>query len=331
MQRSTVTGDEWADGSAYEAFMGPWSRAAGERFVGWLALPAGQRWLDVGCGTGALSEVLLSRTRPAELLGVDRSAGYVAHARAKLANERARFEVADATALPVERASFDAAVSGLVLNFVPEPLAMLRGMARAVRPGGVVGVYVWDYADGMEMLRRFWDAATALDPAAAALDEGRRFEICRPDALGRAFSDAGLRHVDVTALDVPTRFASFEAYWAPFLGGQGPAPGYARALGEPERTRLIEALRASLRPEPDGTISLHARAWAARGVAPDAEAGAKLDPTTQSSSLEGRRGAEPPGAAQSGIDPHDRRSVSERWLAEAEVGTFRETAGASRP
>jgi SAM-dependent methyltransferase len=259
--------DEWADGDAYEAFMGRWSRAAAGELIRWLALPAGLAWLDVGCGTGALSETLLRHAGPHELLGVDRSPGYVAHARDHLTDPRARFEVGEASALPVEPSTFDAAVSGLALNFVPDPVAMLRAMARAVRPGGTVAVYVWDYADGMEFLRRFWDAAVALDPEAAALDEGRRFPICDPDALRRAFTEADLGDVDATALEVPTVFESFDAYWEPFFGGQGPAPGYARGLDEPERDRLRDRLRSELTGGTDGPIRLRARAWAARGTA----------------------------------------------------------------
>ncbi|MGH7474976.1 MAG: class I SAM-dependent methyltransferase [Longimicrobiales bacterium] len=259
--------DEWADGDAYEAFMGRWSRAAGERFVRWLAPPAGLRWLDVGCGTGALSEIILQHASPKEVLGIDRSAGYVAHARTHVSDSRVHFEVAEATALQVEKASFDAAVSGLVLNFVPDPVAMVRKMARTVRPGGSVAVYVWDYAQGMEVLRRFWDTAVALDPRAAEFDEGRRFPICHPDALERAFEMADLREVEVSSLDLPTPFEGFEAYWSPFLGGQGPAPGYVRGLSEPDRARLRERLRSELGPEPSGWIRLRARAWAARGIA----------------------------------------------------------------
>lgn len=258
--------DEWADGAAYEAFMGPWSRAAAEQFIRWLGLPTGLRWLDVGCGTGALSATILQHARPAEVLGIDRSAGYVAHALAHVSDKRIRFEVGEATALPVGTASFDAAVSGLVLNFVPDPVAMLRAMARAVRPGSRVAVYVWDYAGGMEFLRRFWDAAVALDPEAEELDEGRRFPICRPEALGRAFEAAGLGSVEVSALDVPTVFESFDAYWSPFLGGQGPAPGYVRGLSEAKRARLRERLRSEL-GRGGANIRLEARAWAARGIA----------------------------------------------------------------
>jgi SAM-dependent methyltransferase len=259
--------DDWADGDAYESFMGRWSRATAARFISWLALPHGLRWLDVGCGTGALSGVILERASPKAVLGIDRSHGYVAHARSHIQDGRARFEVSDAASLPVESASFEVAVSGLVLNFVTDPHAMLGELARAVGAGGRVAVYVWDYADGMGFLRHFWNAAIAVHPPAAELDEGRRFPICQRESLLRAFEAAGLGAVEVSALEVPTWFRDFEAYWSPFLGGQGPAPGFVKGLTESQRARLRERLRRELPQEGDGSIQLMARAWAARGIA----------------------------------------------------------------
>jgi SAM-dependent methyltransferase len=126
-------------------------------------------------------------------------------------------------------------VSGLVLNFVPDPALAAREMTRVARPGGRVAAYVWDYAGRMELIRHFWDAAAALDPAAAELDEGRRFGLCQPEPLGRLFRDAGLADVGVRPIEVATRFRDFDDYWDPFLGGQGPAPGYAMSLDEPGR------------------------------------------------------------------------------------------------
>jgi SAM-dependent methyltransferase len=264
----------WAVASSYEAYVGRWSRLVARKLVAWLGVAGGAAWLDVGCGTGALSQTVLGAADPAEVVGLDPSAGFVAHARERLAGPRARFAVADARALPVTGARFDAVVSGLVLNFVPDPPMAVREMARVTRAGGRVAAYVWDYAGRMELMRRFWEAAAALDPAAAELDEGRRFPICRPEPLARLFQDAGLAEVEVRPIEVPTRFRDFDDYWAPFLGGQGPAPGYAMALDEPRRVALREELRARLPAAPDGSIPLVARAWAARGVAgPRAGAG----------------------------------------------------------
>jgi SAM-dependent methyltransferase len=258
--------DQWEDGVAYERFMGRWSRLVAERFVAQLDAAEGLRWLDVGCGTGALSGTIAARAMPAVVMAVDRSAGYAADARSRIADGRARFAVCDGTALPIRSCTVDFAVSGLVLNFVPAPMTMLREMTRAVVPGGRVAVYVWDYADGMEFLRRFWDAAIANDPQAAALDEARRFPICERDAVRNAFEAAGLTRVDVSSIDVPTVFESFDAYWTPFLGGQGPAATYIAGLDPPLKDALREGLRASLRSRSDGSISLRARAWVAHGV-----------------------------------------------------------------
>ena len=259
--------DKWAAGDAYEPYVGRWSRLVAAQLLEWLAMPPGARWLDVGCGTGALSRTILDRAAPEAVTGLDASAGFVQHATARVADRRASFRVGDAQALPFDDGAFDAAVSGLVLNFVPAPARMVAEMRRVVRRGGLVGLYVWDYADGMELMRHFWDAAAALDPAARPLDEGRRFPICRPEPLAALFRDAGLADVEVRALDVPTVFRDFDDYWTPFLGGQGPAPGYCLSLDEARRTALREAIRARLPAQPDGRIPLTARAWAARGRA----------------------------------------------------------------
>lgn len=258
--------DVWASGAAYEPYVGRWSRLVARELLAWLALPAGRRWLDVGCGSGALSQTIVETAVPAVVVGVDPSAGFVAYARDRVADARARFAVGDARALPYARASFDASVAGLVLNFVPEPAGAVAEMARAARPGGVVAAYVWDYAGEMQPMRHFWEAAAALDPAAGALDEGRRFPLCRPGPLAALFRGAGLAAVAVRPIDVPTHFRDFDDYWTPFLGGQGPAPGYCVALDEGRRAHLRERLRAALPIDPDGGIRLMARAWAVRGT-----------------------------------------------------------------
>jgi SAM-dependent methyltransferase len=255
----------WAAGDAYEAYVGRWSRLVARELLAWLAPDPDGRWLDVGCGTGALAAAVLAAADPAAVVGLDPSAGFLAHARARLHDPRARFVAADARHLPLATASIDAAVSGLVLNFVGDPAPAAAEMARVARPGGRVAAYVWDYAEGMELMRRFWEAAAALDPAAAALDEGRRFPLCAPGPLAELFTAAGLAEVTVRPIQVPTVFADFDDYWAPFLGGQGPAPAYAVSLDEPRRAALREALRARLPVATDGSIPLEARAWAVAG------------------------------------------------------------------
>lgn len=259
-------GDVWTSGDAYESYVGRWSRAVARVFLDWLAVADGRRWLDVGCGTGALSEEILEAVSPVAVVGIDLSPAYIAYAREHVVDHRARFDVGDARALRFPSGLFDAVVSGLALNFVPEPARAVAEFARVASQGGVVGLYVWDYTDGMELMRRFWDAAVALDPAARALDEGPRFaDICRPEALTGIFTGVGLEQVDARAIDVLTTFVDFDDFWRPFLGEQGPAPVYVASLDEERRAALRARLRADLPVENDGSIRLMARAYAVRG------------------------------------------------------------------
>ena len=262
---TTAQFDVWASGDAYEAYVGRWSRLVAREFLDWLAVPPDSQWLDVGCGTGALSQTILHQAAPHDVLGIDRSAGFIGHGRSQITDQRARFEVGDAQALPVESSQYDVAVSGLMLNFCPQPQQVVTEMARAIRLGGTVGVYVWDYADKMQFMRHFWDAAVTLDPAAAEFDEGPRFPVCRPPALEALFQNAGLSALEVKPIDIATDFRDFDDYWQPFLGGQGAAPGYVMSLSAERRAALRDRLRNTLPFAPDGSIPLIARAWAIRG------------------------------------------------------------------
>ena len=255
----------WADGDAYEPYVGRWSRLVALAFLDWLAVSPGRRWLDVGCGTGALTEAILQVADPRSVRGIDAAEGYVAFARARITDGRAEFQVGDAHALPVEAANFDAVVSGLALNFVAQPAQAIVEMAHAVKKGCPVAAYVWDYGGRVQFMRHFWNAAAALDPSAAALDEGRRFPLCNPEPLAELFQSVGLVDVAVRPLDIWTEFTDFDDYWLPFLGGQGPAPSYTMSIGESDRAALRERLRVALPFTLDGSIPLMARAWAVRG------------------------------------------------------------------
>jgi SAM-dependent methyltransferase len=258
--------DTWQRGSPYEQYVGRWSREVAPPFLSWLNIPGGRRWLDVGCGTGALCAAIVDRCSPASVAGVEPSEGFRKTAQENLA-ERATLHEGNATAIPLGDASVDVVVSGLVLNFIPDQRAALLEMARVTSSEGTVAAYVWDYAGKMDLMRFFWDAAVALDPEAAKLDEGVRFPMCRPEALEKLFASANLEEVEVKPIDISTPFADFDDYWQPFLGGQGPAPAYAMSLGETERTRLRDRIRERMPTATDGSISLTARAWAVRGSA----------------------------------------------------------------
>ncbi len=260
--------DVWASGEAYEPYVGRWSRLIARQFLAWLNVAPDRDWLDIGCGTGALCQQILDHASPQRVRGVDPSDGFIAFARHKVTDPRATFQLGDAQEIPVADCFADATVSGLVINFVADPAKAVGEMKRVTRRRGFVAAYVWDYAGEMQMMRRFWDAAVALNSDAIPLDEGRRFPLCNPDPLANLFQDAGLDAVEVRAIDVATVFKDFDDYWTPFLGGQAPAPGYCMSLSEDRRTALRERIRASLTVRDDGSIHLIARAWAVRGTVP---------------------------------------------------------------
>jgi SAM-dependent methyltransferase len=256
--------ERWASSDAYERYIGRWSRGVADQFVVWLEVPPGRRWLDVGCGTGALSQAILKRSAPAAVTGVDPVEPFLARATAALADPRASFRLGSAADTGFPDGAADVVVAGLVLNFVPDVGAALAEWRRVLAPGGVVGAYVWDYVRGMGFVRAFWDAAVAVDPAAAALDQGGQAGITAPGHLEAAVRAAGLVAVEARSIAIPTVFADFDDLWLPFLGGTGGAPGYVATLDDAHRDAIREQLRRSVIAEPDGSIHLEARAWAVR-------------------------------------------------------------------
>jgi len=258
--------DRWAAGSSYEDFMGRWSRRLAPQFVSWLRIPPGVHWLDVGCGTGSLAQAICSHGDPASVVGCDPAQTFVEYAREHTRDGRVSFVAAGIGGLPRRRAGYDSVTSLFALNFFPDAQAAVHDMRSTAAPGGKVSAGVWDYSDGMQFLRYFWRAAAALDSAARELDEGRRFPVCRRDALESLFRHCGLGDVSCEPIEIPTRFAGFHDYWRPFLGGTGPAPSYVASLAADRRAMLARRLEEMLRREPDGTIALTARAWAVRGT-----------------------------------------------------------------
>jgi len=258
--------DRWTTGDAYEAYMGRWSRELARAFLQWLCPQPSGHWLEIGCGTGALTAAICQLGRPASVVACDPSEQFIEHARSKLADACTFHVIAAANALPERERGFDAVVSGLVLNFIPHPARAVAVMRQRCRPGGAVAAYVWDYSGGIEFLKHFWEEAVAANPDAAALDESRRFGSWQAPALGSLFGAAGLLQVETDVLEIPTDFADFADFWSPFLGGSGPAPTYVASLASQQRERLRTRLHARLCPAGDSRIRLRARACVVRGV-----------------------------------------------------------------
>lgn len=258
----------FAESDAYERFMGRWSSQLTPLLVKFASVGENDSVLDIGSGTGALAFAVAEATPSTRVTGVDPSSAYVRYAQGRTPSDRVRFVVGDAQELKLSDASFDKTLSLLVMNFIPDPAKALREMIRVTRSNGIVAAAVWDYGEGMEMLRIFWDEAVALDPAVAARDE-RNMPLCRRGELADLWRANGLQQVQEQPITIDLVFASFDDYWSPFLGGQGPAGAYAASLSDAARGELESKLRTRLLGgRQDGAFTLRARAWAGKGVVP---------------------------------------------------------------
>ncbi len=276
MESNTATSNSTftaGDGAGYERLMGRWSRRLAEPFLDFAGLAPGAvegRLLDVGCGTGSLSQAIAARAGFDAIRGVDASAPYIDHAIARNTDSRIVFQIGDACDLPFADRSFDRAFCFLVLHFVREPARAVAEMKRVVKPGGSIAAAVWDARGGFVANRMFFDTAAVLDPEAVKR-RARHFTrpMTRPGELAAAWRTAGLADIREAALTIRMEFAGFEDYWAPYVGKDGPGAQYVATLDEAQRSRLRECVRlAYLDGEPDGPRSYAATAWAVTGTVP---------------------------------------------------------------
>ena len=256
----------FSDGAAYERYMGRWSRAVGEVFLDWVAPPRSVRWLDVGCGTGVFTELVLDAYAPESVVAVDPSNAQIDIARHKPLAQRADFRVADAQALPFPDGTFDVVASSLVINFIPDPPQALAEMRRVGRPSGVIAGYVWDFATerGPSSAIRTGLRRVGAQPQASVGAEDTRLP-----ALVSLFAGAGLEDIATKVIDVTMSFSDFDEFW------QSQTPAYTStgkmiaAMPAPDREKLIEAVRGGLRVRPDGSFAYSARAHAIKARVPE--------------------------------------------------------------
>lgn len=259
----------FADANAYERFMGRWSRLVAPQLVDFTNAPDHGHILDVGSGTGALAFTLAERRPRAHVLGVDPSKEYVEYASSRNPfPDRVRFETGDAQQLRLANASFDASLSLLVFNFIPDPVKAISEVRRVTKPGGRVSASVWDYGDGMKMLRAFWDGAVNLDSKAEKLDE-RHMPLCRAGELSDLWRQGGFENVYEQPHVITMKFESFGDYWDAFLLGQGPAGAYVKSLNRDQANALRREVKNRVSPSAENMpIPLSARVWSVRGTVP---------------------------------------------------------------
>jgi ubiquinone/menaquinone biosynthesis C-methylase UbiE len=253
------------DGAAYEQGMGRWSALAGQTFLDWLALPAGLRWLDIGCGSGAFTELVVQRCAPSETHGVDPSEAQLVFARGRPGTRGATFHLGDAMALPFPDDRFDAAAMALVIFFVPEPARGVAEMLRVVRPGGTIAAYAWDMLGAgfpFEPIQAELRAQGLTPPMPPSVD------ISRMDALRDLWTAAGLEEVEAREIAVRRTFADFEEFWSMSTATTGTMRQLLATMAQADAVQLKERVRARLPADPQGRITYGARANAIKGRVP---------------------------------------------------------------
>jgi SAM-dependent methyltransferase len=267
---STASTYHASDGAAYEKFLGRWTKELAPRFLDFATFSNEGPILDVGTGTGNLAFAMAARWPARNVRGIDVAESYIDYARARFKGKYPQFEIGDATALPYEDGAFTGSAAQLVLNFVPNALAAVNEMRRVTGSSGTIAAAVWDFRGGLVYQRLFWDTAAGIDHnAREARDRLFSTALALPDGLPNLFRAAGLEEVQRDSLTIRMKYASFDDYWQPLLGGQGPVGTYVASLGDDLRLKIEDAVRtAYCSGSPDGERSLTATAWAARGTIP---------------------------------------------------------------
>ena len=253
------------DGQFYERFMGRWSQRVAVPFLDWLALSKGLRWLDVGCGNGAFTEMLLARAAPAEVVGIDPSEQQLAYARTRAGAQTAEFRVASAQALPFADRRFDAAIMPLVITFVPDPPKAVQEMARVVQPGGCVAAYMWDVPGGGLPMHPIYTAMRALG---IEYREMPGADASRRDRLQALWQQAGLQSIETHEIRIKIDYSGFDDFWESHSGPVGPIGQRLAKLAPEAIERLKAELRRQLPKAVDGSIAYEAYANAVKGRVP---------------------------------------------------------------
>ena len=260
-----MNSNNWSSKLLYDNFMGKWSRLIAQKFLLWLRETNNvntKSWLDVGCGTGALTYEIANNFSPSHILGLDPSPEYLPN---NTMQDIIEFMVGNSSQIPVNGEIYDYVVSGLALNFMDDKAASIGEMKRVLKHTGCLALYVWDYSGQMEFLRIFWDAAGEIKPEAKKLDEGVQFPVCKKPALIKLFTESQLKEIKLTELIIDTKFKDIEDYWKPFLGGQGPAGSFLISLNESDRKLIKYKIMKHLGISKDEPINLKARAYAIQG------------------------------------------------------------------
>jgi len=252
----------FTDGAAYERLMGRWSVPVGEIFLEWLAQPSGLRWLDVGCGNGAFTELIVKRCAPAEVKGLDPSEAQIAYARTRSGARLAQFQHGDAQALPFTDNAFDAAAMALVISFIPDPTKAIAEMARVVRPGGWVGTYMWDVTNGGSPTEPTTAAMRSMGIAYASAPS---HSASLQNNMRALWEHAGLTSIDTRVIRIPITYSNFDDFWEAHSAPVGPAGQAIRDMAPSAKEQLRDLLRERLPPDPQGRISYSAHANAVKG------------------------------------------------------------------